>query len=103
MFASSPMSVIEGVDCNLSEFFRFAMFRVHVFFCSLRNARRAPHKNIWSLQFCYHDGISIAYLYITLIFVHYVMVIRPPRKNLQSSHFCYLAIVLELFCACFRS
>ena len=59
MFASSPMSVIEGVDCNLSEFFRFAMFRVHVFFCSLRNARRAPHKNIWSLQFCYHDGISI--------------------------------------------
>ena len=54
MFASSPMSVIEGVDCNLSEFFRFAMFRVHVFFCSLGhgnfcslcNGRRAPHKNI---------------------------------------------------------
>ena len=54
VFASSPMSLIERVDCNLSEFFSFAMFRVHVFFCSLRhgtfcslrNGRRAPHKNI---------------------------------------------------------
>ena len=53
MFASSPMSVIEGLDCNLTEFFRFAMFRDRVFFCSLRhdnfcslrNGRRAPQKN----------------------------------------------------------
>ena len=45
--------------------------------------------------------MKLVYLYITLIFVHYVMVIRPPRKNLQSSHFCYLTIVIELFYACF--
>ena len=45
--------------------------------------------------------MELVYLCITLIFVHNVMVIRPPRKNLQSSHFCYLTIVLELFCECF--
>ena len=102
MFASSPMSVIEGVDCNVTEFFRFAMFCVHVFFCSLRNGRWVPPKNSLSLQLCYLAiMMELVYLYVTLIFVHYVMVIRLPRKNLQSSHFCCLTIVLELFCACF--